>query len=228
MLESSRSSLGGPLGGSLGRPPGAAGKPQGRPRPKNAQKQPFFGYFPNGFEPSLISRFLSSETLGLLGRPPGSPLGGSLGGSLGRPPGGLLEGRWGGHLGGSPGRPLGASLRRPLGGSLGRPPEGVLEGPWGGLLGGPWGGLLGAYLGGAPEIKVTPPREGNGLVFGPGGRLQRGVPRLRTSEFLIPDLGDLEAMDLDTLEYHNLVAKNLSFNSLVAPQGGRRIPNFCF
>ena len=48
---------------------------------------------------------------------------------------------------------------------------------------------------GDPEIKVTPPREGNALVLGPGGRLQRGVPKLRTSEFWIPDLGDLEAMD---------------------------------
>ena len=68
-----------------------------------------------------------------------------------------------------------------------------------------------------PGPEATHPRGANALVFGPGGRLQRGVPRLRTSEFWIPDLGDLEAMDLDTLEYYNLVAKSLPLNSLVAP-----------
>ena len=72
---------------------------------------------------------------------------------------------------------------------------------------------------GKPEIKVIPPRDANGPVCGPGGRLQRGVPRLRTSEFWIPDLGDLEAMDLDTLEYYRLVAKSPPLNSLVAPKG---------
>ena len=57
------------------------------------------------------------------------------------------------------------------------------------------------------------------MLFGAGGRPQRGVPELRTSEFSIPDLGDLEAMDLDTLEYYSLVAKYLSLNSLVAHKG---------
>ena len=48
----------------------------------------------------------------------------------------------------------------------------------------PWGGL------GGPEIKV-----GNEALFGPGGRLQRGVLSLRISEFWRPVLGDLEAKD---------------------------------
>ena len=61
--------------------------------------------------------------------------------------------------------------------------------------------------------------------MGPGGRLQRGVPSLRTSEFWRPDLGDLEAKNLDSLEDYSLVAKNRALNSLVAPQGGRRIKN---
>ena len=36
---------------------------------------------------------------------------------------------------------------------------------------------------GGPEFEVTPPRGANAPVLEPGGRLQRGVPGLRTSEF---------------------------------------------
>ena len=72
-------------------------------------------------------------------------------------------------------------------------------------------------------------RPGSGVqtsrFLGPGGRLQRGVLSLRTSEFWRPDLGDLEAKNLDSLEDYSgsLVAKNRGLNSLVAPQGGWRI-----
>ena len=45
--------------------------------------------------------------------------------------------------------------------------------------------------------------------MGPGGRLQRGVLSLRTSEFWRPVLGDLEAKNLDSLEDYSLVAKNV-------------------
>ena len=37
------------------------------------------------------------------------------------------------------------------------------------------------------------------------------------------DLGDLEAENLDSLEDNSLVAQSHFLNSLVAPQGGRRI-----
>ena len=57
-------------------------------------------------------------------------------------------------------------------------------------------------------VKHEAPDRVTGRFWGPGGNYRGGVPRLRTSEFWIPDLGDLEAMDLDTLEYHNLVVIN--------------------
>ena len=56
--------------------------------------------------------------------------------------------------------------------------------------------------------------------------LQRGVLSLRTSEFWRPVLGDLEAKNLDSLEDYTLVATSSRLNSLVAPQGGRRIAYF--
>ena len=46
--------------------------------------------------------------------------------------------------------------------------------------------------------------------MGPGGRLQRGVLSLRTSEFWRPDLRDLEAKNLDGLEDYTQVAKNVA------------------
>ena len=55
--------------------------------------------------------------------------------------------------------------------------------------------------------------------WGPGGRLQRGVLSLRTSEFWIPDLGDLKAMDLDTLEDNSLVATNPAPQQPGGPEG---------
>ena len=78
--------------------------------------------------------------------------------------------------------------------------------------------------GGAQKLTCYPPVRVTGCFFGPrgGGRLQREVS-LRTSEFWRPDLGDLEAKNLDSLEDYSLVAKNRALNSLVAPQGGRRI-----
>ena len=80
-------------------------------------------------------------------------------------------------------------------------------------------GLPGEGPGGAgPGSGVQTPG-----FLGPGGRLQRGVLSLRTSEFWRPDLGDLEAKNSDSLEDYTLVAKTSPLNSLVAPQGGRRI-----
>ena len=82
----------------------------------------------------------------------------------------------------------------------------------------PWGGP------GPPQpVRLHPPGPVTSRFLGPGGRLQRGVLSLRTSEFWRPDLGDLEAKNLDSLEDYTLVAKNRALNSLVAPQGGRRI-----
>ena len=48
---------------------------------------------------------------------------------------------------------------------------------------------------GDPRRERTHPRGANEPLFGPGGRLQRGVLSLRTSEFWRPVLGDLEAKD---------------------------------
>ena len=78
----------------------------------------------------------------------------------------------------------------------------------------PWGGP------GPPQaVKPYPPGKVTGWFLGPGGRLQRGVLSLRTSEFWRPDLGDLEAKNLDTLEDYRLVAKTPCLNSLVTPKG---------
>ena len=41
------------------------------------------------------------------------------------------------------------------------------------------------WVGGPRGAHVTP-GEGNALVWGPGGRLQRGVLRLRISDFRTP------------------------------------------
>merc|ERR1712023_500176 len=73
--------------------------------------------------------------------------------------------------------------------------------------------VLGAPLGRAraPQaVRLHPPGRQTPGFLGPGGRLQRGVPSLRTSEFWRPDLGDLEAKNLDSLEDYALVAKNLA------------------
>ena len=47
------------------------------------------------------------------------------------------------------------------------------------------GWLLG-WLGWGPRGESTRPGDGNGLVWEPGGRLQRGVLRLRISDFRTP------------------------------------------
>ena len=55
-----------------------------------------------------------------------------------------------------------------------------------------------------------------------------GVPQYQKLGILErPDLGDLEAKNLDSLEDYSLVAKSRALNSLVAPQGGRRILYLC-
>ena len=63
----------------------------------------------------------------------------------------------------------------------------------------------------APEeaVRYYPPGVQTRWFLGPGGRLQRGVLRLRTSEFWKPVPGDLEAKNLDSLEDYSLVAKNV-------------------
>ena len=63
---------------------------------------------------------------------------------------------------------------------------------------------------GAQAGKYYPPGRVMRCIWGPGGRLQRGVLSLRTSDFWRPDLGDLEAKNLDSLEDYSLVAKNPS------------------
>ena len=76
--------------------------------------------------------------------------------------------------------------------------------------------------GGAPlqQLLFVTPLSGLSLGrFWARGESTEGVSRLRTSGFRTPVLGDLEAMDLDTLEYYNLVAKSPLLNSLVAPKG---------
>ena len=50
-----------------------------------------------------------------------------------------------------------------------------------------------------------------------------GVLSLRTSDVWRPDFGDLESKNLDSLEDYSLVAESRALDSLVAPQGGRRI-----
>ena len=72
---------------------------------------------------------------------------------------------------------------------------------------------------GGPRRERTHPRDANEAQIWPGGRLQRGVPGLRTSEFWIPDLGDLKAMDLDTLEDNSLVATNPAPQQPGGPEG---------
>ena len=69
---------------------------------------------------------------------------------------------------------------------------------------------MGALGGGRQAVRYYPPGPVTPGFLGPGGKLQRGVPSLRTSEFWRPDLGDLEAKNLDSLEDYNLVAKNVA------------------
>ena len=62
---------------------------------------------------------------------------------------------------------------------------------------------------GGPRGARDAPGEGNGPVWRPGGSLQRGVLSFGTSEFWSPDLGDLEAKNLDSWEDYSMVAKNV-------------------
>ena len=54
---------------------------------------------------------------------------------------------------------------------------------------------FGASPGTPQAVRSHPPVRQTRWFWGPGGRLQRGVLSLRTSEFWRPDLGDLEAED---------------------------------
>ena len=78
--------------------------------------------------------------------------------------------------------------------------------------------------GGGQKFKLPPPPGRVTRYFlGPGERLQKGSYKrelsLRTSEFWRPDLGDLEAKNLDSLVDYSLVAKSRCLNSLVAHKG---------
>ena len=65
------------------------------------------------------------------------------------------------------------------------------------------------YFWGPQAVRCYPPGPVTPGVLEPGGRLQRGVPSLRTSEFWRQVLGDVEAKNLDSLEDYNLVAKDV-------------------
>ena len=65
--------------------------------------------------------------------------------------------------------------------------------------------------------------------WGPGGsprRLQRGVLSFRTLEFWRPDLGDLEAQNLDSLDDDSLVAKAVASTAWWPHKGAGGFLNF--